>query len=204
MSSLHDDMIPAHASKPIRERVPVIYVFVVGGAGHFGEHSNQVGKGHGGLSMLVQEMTRRASLDFLARTHLGRLACTQGTQPYVVPIYFSYNNNYLYTFSTMGQKIDWMRANPSVCVQADVVVSSELWTSVIVVGRFEELPDAPEWRSERSLAHDLLQRKAMWWEPGYVRTIVHGTERPLVPVFYRIRITEITGHRATPEAGNAA
>jgi nitroimidazol reductase NimA-like FMN-containing flavoprotein (pyridoxamine 5'-phosphate oxidase superfamily) len=92
----------------------------------------------------------------------------------------------------------------TLCVQADVVVSSELWTSIIVFGRFEELPDAPEWRSERSLAHDLLQRKAMWWELGYVRTIVHGRERPLVPVFYHIRITEITGHPATPEAGNAA
>ncbi|MGA2846179.1 MAG: pyridoxamine 5'-phosphate oxidase family protein [Candidatus Acidiferrales bacterium] len=196
-------MIPVRASKPIRERVPLIYFVVVGGAGHFGGHFNQVGKGHEGSSMLIQEMTWQASLDFLARTHLGRLACAQGAQPYIVPIYFSYNNDHLYTFSTIGQKIEWMRANPLVCVEADEVLSSELWISVIVFGRFQELPDVPEWRSERSLAHDLLQRKAMWWEPGYVRTILHGTERPLVPVFYRIHITEITGHRAIPESGNA-
>jgi len=36
------------------------------------------------------------------------------------------------------------------------------------------------------------------WEPGYVKTILHGTERPLVPVFNRIDIGHITGHRATP------
>jgi nitroimidazol reductase NimA-like FMN-containing flavoprotein (pyridoxamine 5'-phosphate oxidase superfamily) len=150
--------------------------------------------------VLVEELSTRASLDFLARTHLGRLACAQGCQPYIVPIYFSYNNDYLYTFSTVGQKIDWMRANPLVCVEADEVVNCEKWTSVIVNGRFQELPDLPEWRAERSLAHDLLQRKAMWWEPGYVKTILHGKERLLVPVFYRIHITEITGHRATPDS----
>jgi len=150
--------------------------------------------------VVIEELTRTASLNFLASTHLGRLACVQGSQPYIVPVYFSYNNDYLYTFSTLGQKIDWMRANPLVCLEADEVVNSEKWTSVIVNGRFQELPDLPEWRSERSLAHDLLQRKAMWWEPGYVKTILHGKERPLVPVFYRIHITEITGHRATPDA----
>jgi uncharacterized protein len=132
--------------------------------------------------------------------HLGRLACAQGSQPYIVPIYFSYNNNYLYTFSTVGQKIDWMRANPLVCVEADEVVNSEKWTSVIANGLFQELPDLPELRTERSLAYDLLRHKAMWWEPGYVKTIIHGKERPLVPVFYRLHITEITGHRATPGA----
>src|ERR1700683_4710165 len=85
--SLPGDMIAVRASKPIRERVPLIYFVVVGGAGHFGGHFNQVGKGHEGSSMLIQEMTWQASLDFLARTHLGRLACAQGAQPYIVPIY---------------------------------------------------------------------------------------------------------------------
>jgi len=150
--------------------------------------------------VLVKELSTRASLDFLGRTHLARLACAQGSQPYIVPIYFSHNNDYLYAFSTAGQKISWMRANPLVCVEVDDIVNCENWTSVIVYGRFQELPDLPEWYSERSLAHDLLQSKAMWWEPGYVKTILHGKERPLVPLFYRIHITEITGHRASPDA----
>ena len=44
--------------------------------------------------MLIQELTRQASLDLLARTRLGRLACTQGAQPYVVPVYFAYDNEF--------------------------------------------------------------------------------------------------------------
>jgi nitroimidazol reductase NimA-like FMN-containing flavoprotein (pyridoxamine 5'-phosphate oxidase superfamily) len=35
--------------------------------------------------MLIQELTREASLDLLARTRLGRLACALGPHPYVVP-----------------------------------------------------------------------------------------------------------------------
>jgi nitroimidazol reductase NimA-like FMN-containing flavoprotein (pyridoxamine 5'-phosphate oxidase superfamily) len=148
--------------------------------------------------MLIQEMTRQESLDLLARTRLCRLGCAQGSQPYVVPFYFAYNNHSLYCASTVGQKIDWMRKNPLVCVEADEVVSPQEWMSVVAFGRYEELPDTPEYQPQRAVAHNLLQKQGMWWEPGYVKTILHGTERPLVPVFYRINIGHITGHRATP------
>jgi nitroimidazol reductase NimA-like FMN-containing flavoprotein (pyridoxamine 5'-phosphate oxidase superfamily) len=147
---------------------------------------------------MIEEMTRQSSLDVLTRSHLCRLACAQGSQPYVVPSYFAYNNNSLYSFSTVGQKIDWMPANPLVCVEADEVVSPREWMSVIVFGRYEELLDTPEYQDERAVAYNLLQRKTLWWEPGYLKTNLHGTERSLVPVFYRIHVVQITGHRATP------
>jgi uncharacterized protein len=149
-------------------------------------------------AVLIQELTRQASLDLLGRAHLGRLACAQGAQPYVVPFYFSYSHNYLYSFSTIGQKIEWMRANPLVSVETDEITNSERWASVVIFGRYEELPDTPEWSGERETAGRLLQKNAMWWEPGYVKTILHGMERPLVPVIFRIYVTQITGHCATP------
>jgi nitroimidazol reductase NimA-like FMN-containing flavoprotein (pyridoxamine 5'-phosphate oxidase superfamily) len=102
--------------------------------------------------MLIQELTRQESLDLLARTRLCRLGCTQGSQPYVVPFYFAYNNNSLYSAATVGQKIDWMRKHPLVCVEADEVVSPQEWMSVVVFGRYEELPDTPEYQSNRSWA----------------------------------------------------
>lgn len=149
--------------------------------------------------VLIQELSSQASLDLLARTRLGRLACSQGGQPYIVPVYFAYADHSLYGFTTVGKKVEWMRANPLVCVEVDEVVSPERWTSVLAFGRYEELPDAPEWRSARAFAHKLLQRSCMWWEPAYARTILGGAQRPLVPVFYRIHIVQTTGHRATPE-----
>jgi hypothetical protein len=36
------------------------------------------------------------------------------------------------------------------------------------------------------------------------KTILHGEERPRVPVFYRIRAVRITGHRATVEPPDKA
>ena len=152
-------------------------------------------------SCVIRELSPEASLDLLARTRLGRLACAQEAQPYIVPLYFAYRNECLYGFSTAGQKVEWMRANPLVCVEADEVVSPQQWMSVIVFGRYEELPDTPEWHSLRNFAHTLLKQHAMWWEPAYVKTVLHGTERPLVPVFYRIHIARITGHQASPGPG---
>lgn len=149
--------------------------------------------------MLIQEMTRQESLDLLAHTRFGRLACAQGNQPYVVPFYFGYDDDYLYSFSTVGQKIEWMRANPMVCVEIDEVMSARHWVSVIVVGRYEELEDTPEGQSARELAHRVLRRNPSWWEPGYAKTTLHGRPRPLVPLYYRIRVLQITGHRSTAE-----
>ena len=150
--------------------------------------------------MLIEEMTSQASLDLLARTRLGRLACAKGPQPYVVPFYFAYQDYSLYSFTTVGQKIEWMRANPVVCVEADEVVNPLEWMSVIVFGCYEELPDTPARQSEREFAWTLLQQHAMWWEPGLAKTILHGKERSLAPVFYRIHVVRITGHRATVDS----
>lgn len=148
--------------------------------------------------MHIEELTRNVSLDFLAGSRLGRLACTNQSQPYVTPFYFAYHDQWIYSFSTVGQKIEWLRANPLVCVEVDEIASPQKWTSVIVFGRYEELAKTIEGDAARELAHNLLQQHQVWWEPGYARTAHHGTPRPLDPVYYRLSIDEISGHRATP------
>jgi nitroimidazol reductase NimA-like FMN-containing flavoprotein (pyridoxamine 5'-phosphate oxidase superfamily) len=149
--------------------------------------------------MLIQEMTRDASLNFLAHPRLGRLACAREGQPYITLMYFAHANNCLYSFSTVGQKLEWMRLNPLVCVEADEIQSPQKWCSVIVFGRYEELTDAPEYEHERQIAYSLLQRRPMWWEPGYARTILHGKERELEPVYFRVHVGQVSGHRAMLE-----
>ena len=150
--------------------------------------------------MLIHELTRQESLDALASTHLGRLACAQGMQPYIVPLHFAYQDNHLYSFSMPGQKIDWMRANRLVCVEADLM-RREQWTTVVVFGHYVELPDTAEMWSERALALGLMQQRAEWWEPGNVRMTQGGTPPALIPIFYRINIVQITGRRGTVEPG---
>ena len=87
----------------------------------------------------------------------GRLGCARDNQPYVVPIYFAYEPDHLYGFSTFGRKIEWMRANPRVCVEVEEVASHFSWVSVILNGRYQELPDTPECSSERQHAYPLLR-----------------------------------------------
>jgi nitroimidazol reductase NimA-like FMN-containing flavoprotein (pyridoxamine 5'-phosphate oxidase superfamily) len=146
--------------------------------------------------MLLQSMTRQVCVELLSRAKFGRLACVSAGQPYVTPFSFVYNADRLYSFSTVGQKIAWMRANPLVCVEADEVFSRQNWASVIVLGHYEELPDTPVHRAEREHAYGLIQKTPLWWEPAYVRPPV---ERVLETVYFRIHIDQISGRHGVLE-----
>jgi nitroimidazol reductase NimA-like FMN-containing flavoprotein (pyridoxamine 5'-phosphate oxidase superfamily) len=98
--------------------------------------------------VLIKEMTAKECGDFLARIHFGRLGCSFDNEPYVVPIYFAYQPDHLFAFSTVGRNIEWMRANPKVCIEADEVTDHFYWTSVIVSGHYQELPDTQTAQSE--------------------------------------------------------
>ncbi len=94
--------------------------------------------------MHIEELTRKASLDFLAGNHLGRLACVNQSQPYITPCHFAYRDQWIYSFSTVGKKIEWLRANPLACLEVDEITDTQQWTSVIVFGRYEELSDTAD------------------------------------------------------------
>jgi uncharacterized protein len=148
--------------------------------------------------MNVQEITAAECYAKLASSGLGRLACARDNQPYVVPIYFAVDGDALYAFSLPGQKIDWMRENPRVCLETDAVKSGEDWSSVVVVGRYEELTDTPEHYNQRLQALALLQGRPMWWEPG-TSAPPHEENHPgYAPIFYRIVVERVTGYRAVP------
>ena len=149
--------------------------------------------------MWIQDMTREHSLSFLKGLYLGRIACAEGSQPYVTPFSFAYHGNFLYSVGTLGKKIAWMRANPLVCVEADKIISRAEWQSVVVFGRYEELLHTAEFYDARVVAHAVLATTANWWEPGYSRTRSGGTERALDPLYFRISVSEISGHRGMPD-----
>jgi len=67
--------------------------------------------------------------------------CSLDNQPYIVPVCLAYESDCIYVFSTFGKKIKWMRANPKVCIQIDEIADQSQWVSMIVSGRYEELPE---------------------------------------------------------------
>ena len=145
--------------------------------------------------MLIKKLTTEACVNLLNRSRLGRLGCAHEGQPYVTPFYFAYQDGYFYGFSTVGQKIEWMRMNSKVCVEVDEVSSEAHWITVVVLGRYEELRQTPEFDDIRDHAYRLLGKHAMWWETAAASRSIH---RPAEPLFYRIEALQITGHSAEP------
>jgi uncharacterized protein len=92
--------------------------------------------------MVIREMSWEECVRVLAGASVARLACSHKNQPYVVPVYLAFDeaSRALYGFTTPGQKVEWMRANPLVCVEVDEIAAYDQWVSVITTGRYEELP----------------------------------------------------------------
>jgi nitroimidazol reductase NimA-like FMN-containing flavoprotein (pyridoxamine 5'-phosphate oxidase superfamily) len=148
--------------------------------------------------MVIDGLSEQDCRAVLERVPLARLGCALENQPYVVPIYFVYEGDYLYVFSTFGQKIEWMRENPKVCIQSDEIKSESDWLSVVVNGRYEELPQ-PQYAAELAHAKTLLAKRYHWWANALAERRIKVGDSSIEPIFFRIRIGSITGLRATKE-----
>jgi nitroimidazol reductase NimA-like FMN-containing flavoprotein (pyridoxamine 5'-phosphate oxidase superfamily) len=144
--------------------------------------------------MVIQELTTRECQDVLRGATIARLATARDNQPYVVPIHTYFDGDYLYSFATLGRKIDWMRANPKVCVEVEEVVDRFRWRTVLVMGRYEELVHTPHYEIFRERARELFHDRPEWWQPASTQTT-----RPdfRMPVIYRIRIDSMSGRLAS-------
>jgi uncharacterized protein len=145
--------------------------------------------------MLIHELKRDECREILARSNLGRLACARFGQPYVVPIHFSFDSerHCIYAFSTIGQKIQWMRENPKVCLEVEEIADKDHWTTVLAIGRYEEIHQSPAEGEARRRTEQLFLQRREWWLPGAGK--MEGRERPEM-VVYRIIIDQLTGRRA--------
>jgi nitroimidazol reductase NimA-like FMN-containing flavoprotein (pyridoxamine 5'-phosphate oxidase superfamily) len=153
--------------------------------------------------VLVEEMTAEDCRKVMSSAAFGRLGSVQDGQPYVVPVSFAADREYAYLFSMPGRKVDSMRKNPRVCLEVDRVSSQTLWMSIVVLGRYEELPDTPESRPDRMRAQELLSGHPSWWLPGAVTEADRAPENAQ-PIFYRIYMEHLTGRRSVPAPDEAA
>lgn len=148
--------------------------------------------------MLINEMHQKECRTFLASASLGRLGCSFDSQPYVVPIYFVYEPDYIYVLTTFGQKTEWMRANPKVCLEVDEITNQSQWVSVIANGRYQELPE-PQFTAERERARALLGKRHLWWQNALAERELRLGNDSITSLFFRIQIDSITGLEAIGE-----
>jgi nitroimidazol reductase NimA-like FMN-containing flavoprotein (pyridoxamine 5'-phosphate oxidase superfamily) len=126
---------------------------------------------------------------------LGRLACTDGKQPYVVPVTYTYDGKYIYGQSNEGMKINMLRKNPNVCFEVDTMTNMRDWKSVVVYGRFEELKN-----KEAEEAREILFNRVF---PLMTSSTIHSfghevngkvdDSSRIKYVMYRIKIKKVTG-----------
>jgi nitroimidazol reductase NimA-like FMN-containing flavoprotein (pyridoxamine 5'-phosphate oxidase superfamily) len=146
--------------------------------------------------MRIVEISHDECKDLLNRVSVGRLACSLENQPYVIPICFVYEPDHLYVFSTLGQKIEWMRQNPKVCLQADQVGDRSNWSSVVLNGTFVELRDA----GEKEHVRERLAKFSDWWQTPLAERRERISDLSIEPIFFRIDITSMSGLRGISEA----
>lgn len=149
--------------------------------------------------MLITKLRTKECRELLERLGFGRLACSSNNRPYIVPIYFVYDRERLYCFSTIGQKIAWMRENPLVCIEADEIRGHDEWSSVVVLGKYVEIPNNEDNKKGWEYARALFQKRPLWWQSGYSASQLRQKPKPPEPVFYCILIEQLTGLRGSPD-----
>jgi nitroimidazol reductase NimA-like FMN-containing flavoprotein (pyridoxamine 5'-phosphate oxidase superfamily) len=134
---------------------------------------------------MIDVLGKRESRELLSEKHSGRLGCCVDGEPYVVPINYLSDGEYIYIHSLPGRKIDALRKNPRACLQVDEIEDAYNWRSVIAYGDYEEIIDADE--RERVLAN--LFKHLPHLTPVESK-MTKGISQSIV---FRLRVHKITG-----------
>lgn len=145
--------------------------------------------------MMLGELTPERINTILSSQVIGRLACSDGKQPYITPVTYAFDGDYIYGQTNEGMKLKILRKNPFVCFEVDMMTDMRNWQSVIVYGKFEELKG-----KEEAAAREILFGHVY---PLATSSTIHPHEHQdgekvddstrVKFVMYRIKIEKATG-----------
>lgn len=136
---------------------------------------------------MINPLSDEKARQLLRSCHFARLACVVNGDPYVVPINYKFENNFIYCHSLLGTKIEALRKYPRACIQVDEIQSDFFWKSVLAFGNYEEVVDPTE--------RDLIRRSLLKEFPMLTpveSAVAEGVNTPEIIIF-RIRVDRITG-----------
>lgn len=87
----------------------------------------------------ILKLSNSEALEILKKETFGHLACSDNDHPYIIPIVYVLEGEYVYGHARHGKKLDIMRKNPHICLQVEKVKDFLNWRSVMASGDFEEL-----------------------------------------------------------------
>jgi len=144
---------------------------------------------------MLGELNESQMISILSSQALGRLACTDGKHPYIVPLTYTYDGEYIYGQTSEGTKLEILRKNPNVCFEVDRLTDMRNWQSVMVYGTFEELK-AKEAEKAREI---LFSRVFQLMTSSTIHSFEHEVtgeiddSTRIKHVMYRIKIEKMTG-----------
>jgi uncharacterized protein len=144
---------------------------------------------------MLGELNETEINNLLSSQTLGRLACTDGLKPYIVPVTYTYDGKYIYGQTNIGSKLKILRKNPNVCFEIERMIDMANWQSVIVYGKFEELQGVEAEAAREKLLNNmfsLLTSSTVHAHEHEVTTTLDDSNR-LKYIMYRVKISKVTG-----------
>lgn len=142
-----------------------------------------------------RELTKSEITNILQSQSIGRLGCTDGKHPYVVPITYFFDGKQIICQSEEGKKIKIMRKNPNVCLQVDIVNSMKSYKSILIYGKFEELTNEEATKASTLLEENIfviMTRSRIHQFEHQEKSEIEDKNR-IKLISFRINITEMTG-----------
>ncbi|MGZ4090680.1 MAG: pyridoxamine 5'-phosphate oxidase family protein [Bacteroidia bacterium] len=145
---------------------------------------------------MLGELNEMQMNNFLLSQAVGRIACSDGKKPYIVPVTYVYDGKYIIGQTKEGKKLHIMRNNPNVCFEVDSMNNMANWRSVVINGIFSELKGVAATKARDYLFNHV-------W-PYLTSATIHSHEHEtslaniddnnrIKPIMFRIKIKEKTG-----------
>lgn len=144
---------------------------------------------------MLGELNESEIKNVLSSQVLGRLACCDGKQPYIVPLTYTYDGKYIIGQTNEGLKLKLLRKNPHVCFEVDMMTDMANWKSVLVFGEFQELRGEEADKAQQALfsrIFTLMTSSTVHAHEHEVKGKIDDSNR-IKPVMYRIKIKRLSG-----------
>lgn len=144
---------------------------------------------------MLGELNKMQIDNVLISQVLGRLASTDGKQPYIVPVTYTYDGKYIYGQTNVGTKLEILRKNANVCFEVDRMTDMANWECVLVFGTFEELKNKDAEKAREVLFNrvfTLMTSSTVHAHEHQVAEKLDDSNR-VKQVMYRINIKKLTG-----------
>lgn len=144
---------------------------------------------------MLGELNYTQIKNVLSSQAIGRLACSDGKQPYIIPVTYAYDGKYIYGQLIEGTKLKLLRKNPKVCFEIDIITNMANWQSVLVYGVFVELKNTDAKKARDFLFETVfpLMTSSTIHPFGHEQNAKVNDETRVKPVMYRIKISKLTG-----------